>query len=276
MDAENLNVVVNGFPMKKDAYAYNPETGELVVAVSPASVNSIEVTEDENALSDELLDFMEKSEAGAPSQMLNSGAGMPAKKKITVDSLDDVPTEGWGGVIPIRLQYWHVGNDSQHSEHLENVWIAWTGNDNNADVTAFMNALINNTDISFGNGVGRDNPFDIFFDSYADSLEFAAFLKQIGTVGANCAHVSTPIPDFNAEDSQSSDIPNVTDMEPGDRGKIYLKVIDRQDNKPEKGKATGYIVLGMFTRNSGGQIGNAVIRIDYEAEVKDAVDPIYL
>lgn len=92
MDAENLNVVVNGFPMKKDAYAYNPETGELVVDTSSASVNSIEVTENESALSDELLDFMEKSEA----VILNSGAGMPAKKKITVDSMDDIPTEGWG------------------------------------------------------------------------------------------------------------------------------------------------------------------------------------
>ena len=266
MDAENLNVVVNGFPMKKDAYTYNPETGELVVAVSPASVNSIEVTENESALSDELLDFMEKSEAVT----LNSGAGMPAKKKITVDSMDDIPTEGWGGVIPVRLQYHHTRGDNPN---LENVWIAWTGGNNDVDTTAFINALINNTDISFSNLVGRDNPFDILFDSYADSLEFSAFLKQIGTVGANCAHVSTPIPDFNVDNSSGSN--GVTDLAPGE-GKIYIKVIDRQDNKPEKGKATGYIVLGMFTRKSGDQIGNAVIRIDYEAEVKDAVDPIYL
>lgn len=63
MDADNLNVLVNGFPASEDTYVYDPETGDLSIDISPASVNSIEVTEGDSTLSDELLDFMEKTEA---------------------------------------------------------------------------------------------------------------------------------------------------------------------------------------------------------------------
>lgn len=87
-----------------------------------------------------------------------------------------------------------------------------------------------------------------------------------------CAHVHAPLEGFGDNNYQSY-------MPPGldfGAGKIYVRVLDRQDNKPERGKATGYIVLGFVTRGAGGQSGNAAIRIDYEAEVKDAVDPIYL
>ena len=239
MDADNLNVVVNGFPMEKDVYAYDSQTGDLVVAVSPASVNSIEVTEDENALSDELLEFMEKSEAALG---LSSGAGMPSKTSVKVDSLDDIPTEGCGGTS------------------------------DGTDASNFIAALLNNTDTTWYNSVAMNNPFTVHFAQTSDAVEFAAFLKQIGDVGAACAHVHAPLEGFGDNNYQSY-------MPPGldfGAGKIYVRVLDRQDNKPERGKATGYIVLGFVTRKAGGQSGNAAIRIDYEAEVKDAVDPIYL
>lgn len=269
MDAENLNVVVNGFPMKKDAYAYNPETGELVVAVSPASVNSIEVTEDENALSDELLEFMEKSEAALG---LSSGAGMPSRTSVKVDSLDDVPTEGWGGIIPVGLTYTF---DTGANSNMENVWISWSGGgtSDGTDASNFIAALLNNTDTTWYNSVAMNNPFTVHFAQTSDAVEFAAFLKQIGDVGAACAHVHAPLEGFGYDYGDSVDIP--AGMGEKD-GKIYVRVLDRQDNKPERGKATGYIVLGFVTRKAGGQSRNAAIRIDYEAEVKDAVDPIYL
>ena len=269
MDAENLNVVVNGFPMKKDAYAYNPETGELVVAVSPASVNSIEVTEDENALSDELLEFMEKSEAALG---LSSGAGMPSRTSVKVDSLDDVPTEGWGGIIPVGLTYTF---DTGANSNMENVWISWSGGgtSDGTDASNFIAALLNNTDTTWYNSVAMNNPFTVHFAQTSNAVEFAAFLKQIGDVGAACAHVHAPLEGFGYDYGDSVDIP--AGMGEKD-GKIYVRVLDRQDNKPERGKATGYIVLGFVTRKAGGQSRNAAIRIDYEAEVKDAVDPIYL
>ena len=268
MDADNLNVVVNGFPMEKDVYAYDSQTGDLVVAVSPASVNSIEVTEDENALSDELLEFMEKSEAALG---LSSGAGMPSKTSVKVDSLDDIPTEGWGGIIPVGLTYTF---DTGANSNMENVWISWSGGgtSDGTDASNFIAALLNNTDTTWYNSVAMNNPFTVHFAQTSDAVEFAAFLKQIGDVGAACAHVHAPLEGFGDNNYQSY-------MPPGldfGAGKIYVRVLDRQDNKPERGKATGYIVLGFVTRKAGGQSGNAAIRIDYEAEVKDAVDPIYL
>ncbi len=128
MDADTLNVVVNGFPMEKDNYMYNPETGDLVIDASPASINSVEVTEDSNTLSDEILNLMEDAAAGPPTLPgLSSGAGMPSRTKVTVDSIDEVPTEGWGGDIPVGLKY-TFGQGS--NSNLTNVWISWDGNQN--------------------------------------------------------------------------------------------------------------------------------------------------
>ena len=62
MDPDNLNVLVNGLPADKDAYTYDPETGEMTIEGSPASITSVEVTEGENSLSDELLDFIDKTD----------------------------------------------------------------------------------------------------------------------------------------------------------------------------------------------------------------------
>ena len=59
---DNLNVLVNGLPADKDAYTYDPETGEMTIEGSPASITSVEVTEGENSLSDELLDFIDKTD----------------------------------------------------------------------------------------------------------------------------------------------------------------------------------------------------------------------
>lgn len=271
MDADNLNVVVNGFPMEKDVYAYDSQTGDLVVAVSPASVNSIEVTEDESTLSDEILELMEKPEAGPPTLPgLSSGAGMPARTSVTLDSIDEVPTEGWGGIVPVNLKY-TFGDGS--NDNLENVWISWDGNNETQNMIDFMNAIINNLDTTWYNSVSQNSPFTVCFETVPDEIEFSSFLKQIGYVGAACVHVTVPVEGFGYDYGDSVDIPAGL----GEKdGKIYVRVLDRQDNKPERGKATGYIVLGFVTRKAGGQSGNAAIRIDYEAEVKDAVDPIYL
>jgi len=267
MDADTLNVVVNGFPMEKDNYMYNPETGDLVIDASPASINSVEVTEDSNTLSDEILNLMEDAAAGPPTLPgLSSGAGMPSRTKVTVDSIDEVPTEGWGGDIPVGLKY-TFGQGS--NSNLTNVWISWDGNQNEDQNAAdFITAILNNTDTTWYNSVSSNSPFTVHFANMSDEIEFASFLKQIGDVGAACAHVYVPLEGYGDQGS-------LEEMPPG-VGRIYVRVLDRQDNKPEKGKATGYIVLGFVTRGSGGQSGNAVIRIDYEAEVKDAVDPIYL
>ena len=267
MDADTLNVVVNGFPMEKDNYMYNPETGDLVIDASPASINSVEVTEDSNTLSDEILNLMEDAAAGPPTLPgLSSGAGMPSRTKVTVDSIDEVPTEGWGGDIPVGLKY-TFGQGS--NSNLTNVWISWDGNQNEDQNAAdFITAILNNTDTTWYNSVNSNSPFTVHFANMSDEIEFASFLKQIGDVGAACAHVYVPLEGYGDQGS-------LEEMPPG-VGRIYVRVLDRQDNKPEKGKATGYIVLGFVTRGSGGQSGNAVIRIDYEAEVKDAVDPIYL
>lgn len=62
MDPDNLNVLVNGLPADKDAYTYDPETGDMTIQGSPASITSVEVTEGESSLSDELLDFIYKTD----------------------------------------------------------------------------------------------------------------------------------------------------------------------------------------------------------------------
>ena len=210
---------------------------------------------------------MEDAAAGPPTLPgLSSGAGMPSRTKVTVDSIDEVPTEGWGGDIPVGLKY-TFGQGS--NSNLTNVWISWDGNQNEDQNAAdFITAILNNTDTTWYNSVNSNSPFTVHFANMSDEIEFASFLKQIGDVGAACAHVYVPLEGYGDQGS-------LEEMPPG-VGRIYVRVLDRQDNKPEKGKATGYIVLGFVTRGSGGQSGNAVIRIDYEAEVKDAVDPIYL
>ena len=78
MDPENLNVLVNGLPTSKDAYTYDPETGKLSMEVSPSAVTSVEVTEGRESLSDELLDFMEKSDAAGIDLGNMSGSQLPA------------------------------------------------------------------------------------------------------------------------------------------------------------------------------------------------------
>ena len=77
MDPENLNVLVNGLPTSKDAYTYDPETGKLSMEVSPSAVTSVEVTEGRESLSDELLDFMEKSDAAGIDLGNMSGSQLP-------------------------------------------------------------------------------------------------------------------------------------------------------------------------------------------------------
>lgn len=62
MDSENLNVLVNGLPADKDVYTYDPKTGNMTIQGSPASMTSVEVTEGESSLSDELLDFIDKTD----------------------------------------------------------------------------------------------------------------------------------------------------------------------------------------------------------------------
>ena len=83
MDSDKLNVMMNGFPVSEGAYAYNPETGELSLAVSPASINSIEVTEGEDTLSDELLDFIEESGALSSGSELESYMRLPEPVDIS-------------------------------------------------------------------------------------------------------------------------------------------------------------------------------------------------
>lgn len=273
MDADNLNVLVNGFPASEDTYVYDPETGDLSIDISPASVNSIEVTEGDSTLSDELLDFMEKTEANTtvhPNQWATSGAGMTSRTTLQLESIDDVPPDGWGGTLPIRVIYHH---GDYNNTNLTNTWISWLDRGSeNADAAAFINALLNNTDFEVSNGVNQNSPFEVDFSSYSDQAEFAAFLKQLGTVGASCAHVSVPLEGFSDYNEGSG---GVTDMAPG-IGNIFVRVLDRQDENPQNGKVKGYIVLGFVTRESGEQTGNAAIRIDYEAENKESKDPIYL
>jgi len=85
MNADNLNVFVNGVLIPETMYTYDSENGKLTIYMSSASVVSVEVSEGEETLSDKLIEFMTDEVKAYTAETMETG------KVVNVESENDVP-----------------------------------------------------------------------------------------------------------------------------------------------------------------------------------------
>ena len=269
MDGENLNVQVNGMPVPEGQYKYNPETGDMEIAISPASVNSVEVTEGEKTLSDELLDFMEESGADPFSEM-------NLYQSIEVESSENIPEVGDVIKGKTDMNYDNAGSAGWISgPSVYNGKIDFSGN-----VDAWVKTILGLEGVRDPGGSGED---DIYFNftmtnwealSPEETEKYKPLFSQINSFNAVCGHITSAV---------SNDIKTLLGDESwsgaGAHTFVAIRVLDKQDL--DDGWITGYLVLGFISAIAGanssfnGQVGNAAIKIEYKYKKTNVTDPFY-
>lgn len=283
MDADNLNVLMNGLPVSEDSYQYNPETGNLTLAVSPASINSIEVTEGESTLSDELLDFIEETEALTSGSQLNSFMQLPdpidiASVPFLKESLDTKQAI-------IGTAYTEYLSNGSRDENLagQSLNIIYSGINPQSLVNYISNGSGGGFDVEFIPETFPDgttsHPFFVHLgtfcaidgsgNAYADEehAKLNQFINQFGNLGKlqlKCAHFSSPLGDTGKGEN-------------ADYSKVAIRLLEEVHEERE-GSTDGYLVFGVFTQSMQTQIGSGVFRVDYESSTteEEGRDPFYL
>ena len=272
MDANNLNVQVNGIPVPEGQYQYNPETGDMTIAISPASVNSVEVTEGEGTLSDELLDFMEESNADPFSEM-------NLYQSIEVEGPQNIPEVGDIIKGKTDMNYDNAGSAGWITgPSVYNGKIDFSGN-----VDAWVRTILG---IDGVRDPGGSSESDIYFNFTMSNWEaltpeetelYKPLFSQINSFNAVCGHITSSV---------VNDIKTLLGDEgwsgAGAHTFVAIRVLDKQEQNLNDGWITGHIVLGFISAIAGagggfnGQVGNAAIKIEYKYRGTNTYDPLYL
>ena len=297
MDPDNLNVIVNGIPIDEGAYSYDPDTGELTVEGSPASITSVEVTEGESKLSDELLDLMDEAKAGADTGIFTFGE-MESKMQLPEAVDEDTIKLLEKPLFGTSTYYYYAGESSQFlganpGSTLTNVFIPF-GTSMPTVLTNLMN-YVNGypsaegegyasldesvTDAVFflnlGNftaggtidGGSTQNPNGITDEEKGKVNQLIQQLGALGFLQLYCTHISTPA---LGEDGRNNARPGMEET-----GPIAIRLLDNQHD--DNG---GYFVLGIYTARMTltTQMGGGVIKVNYEkgTTTEDPTDPFYL
>lgn len=297
MDPENLNVLVNGLPASEDSYTYNPGTGELSMEVSPSSVNSVEVTEGKESLSDELLDFMDKTEATETDLTNMTGTQLPEShpekptEQPPMELSDPVDLESMPSLRNVMygttsMEYWDEGTDAPEMAG-STVTVLYAGAGTNADTvnTNLMNYINGGAATNFAYIPEQWTPNSTypFFASLGDftrttvdgtpladeeSQAINELIRQFGALGKmqmKCAHVSTPsIGDSNSGENRFT-------------GKIAIRLLEEYHEENDN-STDGYLIFGLYTQHmtQTTQMGAGVFKVKYKFKKNTSFDPFYL
>ena len=295
MDPENLNVLVNGLPTSKDAYTYDPETGKLSMEVSPSAVTSVEVTEGRESLSDELLDFMEKSDAAGIDLGNMSGSQLPEShpylpsdqppiylsEPVDLDGMPSLRNVMYGTT---SMKYYAKGSAALAGS---NITMLYTGTGTNADsvATNIMNYVNGGAATNFayipeeGAGSSSTCPFFVNLGDFTrtsadgipmtddESMTINELIKQFGALGElqmYCAHIKTPaIGEHGGGNNEFA-------------GKIAIRLLEEyhEDNTQS---TDGFLIFGLYTQHmtQTTQMGSGVLKVKYKFGKNPLSDPFY-
>jgi len=251
MNADNLNVFVNGVLLPETMYAYDSENGKLTIYMSSASVVSVEVSEGEESLSDKLIEFMTDDVKAATAEEMQVG------KVVDIDDPNDLPPVGWNRTVTIATQY--INN----STNMNKNYIYGSGNPDQA--IQMIEKIMNNGITVSVQKSGKY--FDIVPDFSEYTGEYESFFKQLGKIYLVCAHT-----DVDAESPYYDQYGNWTNplgSSPSGNsyaGKVRISVVKKDVTVESDGTLTGYLILGFVTSETHNQTGIGYVKVSFGTE----------
>ncbi len=293
MDPDNLNVLVNGLPVDGAAYTYDPDTGDMTIERSPASINSIEVTEGKSNLSDELLNLIDEAEAvdGTFSfSDMESKMELPEPVDEEVIEILEKPLFG------TTTSYYYPGESSQLLEAIPGSIITNVFTPYDTKMQDSLTRLLNYVNgspgassesyasmhesvtdavffLNLGNfsaggtidGGSAQNPSGITDEEKGKVNQLIQQLGDLGYLQLYCTHINTPA---LGEDGRNNAIHGMEET-----GPIAIRILDDQHDANG-----GHFVLGIYTARMTltRQMGGGLIKVNYTLGSTDTKDPLYL
>lgn len=256
LDSKNLLVSVNGLPIDKSDYTYNPSTGNVTIAGSSASIGTVSVNAENKSVTDKVKELLEPTKVEAA----------PAREQVNFDQM----VFANDALIPAT----NLANGQLYKGNAELTYGKQDGNDrywsyehrakaginnttDNAGKTAVFNFIKNGGSLP-SSGWTRsvtDKKYSVFVNFYANFAyrspnNFSTDdgkkidMHNLGDVGLECTHIAANSPAGPLNGKKGS--PKV--------GGIWMRVVSV--NQPSQ-----YAVVAMVTASQGGQAGIGLFKL---------------
>ena len=292
MDPDNLNVLVNGLPVDGAAYTYDPDTGDMTIERSPASINSIEVTEGKSNLSDELLNLIDEAEAV---DGVFSFSDMESKMELPEPVDEEVIEILEKPLFGTTTSYYYPGESSQLLEAIPGSIITNVFTPYDTKMQDSLTRLLNYVNgspgassesyasmhesvtdavffLNLGNfsaggtidGGSAQNPSGITDEEKGKVNQLIQQLGDLGYLQLYCTHINTPA---LGEDGRNNAIHGMEET-----GPIAIRILDDQHDANG-----GHFVLGIYTARMTltRQMGGGLIKVNYKLGGTPSNDPFY-
>ena len=256
LDSKNLLVSVNGLPIDKSDYKYNPSTGNVTIAGSSASIGTVSVNAENKSVTDKVKELLEPTKVEAA----------PAREQVNFDQM----VFANDALIPAS----NIANGQLYKGNAELTYGKQDGNDrywsyehrakaginnttDNAGKTAVFNFIKNGGSLP-SSGWTRsvtDKKYSVFVNFYANFAyrspnNFSTDdgkkidMHNLGDVGLECTHIAANSPAGPLNGKKGS--PKV--------GGVWMRVVSVN-------QSSQYAVVAMVTAGEGGQAGIGLFKL---------------
>lgn len=281
MDAEKLNVAVNGMIVPEEVYEYEPDTGSLTVEMSPASVVSVEAWEGEKTVQEQLIDLTTDDVQALTYKGMKPLAVVKLNSKAAVQKItkDDRIMKLYG-ILTYK-------NSATHATGNEPYYITADGPGDYMDANIRLaNWLTDQSkDLSYANikpnkiGPGSDMYIGSNLSNYKlvnkDQKwihNYSKFLKKI-KIQSTCMHIERAyLGESGASNKARFNVRIV---------KVWKSSVKKKTvGKTTTYKQNGYIVFGLLSPKICKQTTCNLLKVKFDASWKtttgDAKDPLRL
>lgn len=255
MNADNLEVYMNGLPMRDDVYEYDPSTGKLTVHLSSVIISSISVREKETSASglfgavlNRLFGVNTVHALGSWSEMRSIGTATTDRSKINVG-------DGMRGTATIRYQN---GNYDASNYYC---YLPLSVFGSNATAQTLMNWIIS------GSGAPPEgaSPASVGLFNTGQLLNFAIDANTISGTGVDLLNFG------ELDDTAEIYVPMKCTHIGNPLGQVGFNLGEYDSNVAIRVVATGkdggndYVIIAVMTQQVTTQSGCAFFRVDVDS-----------